>query len=198
MYSVQVAASKTDRKQIIGAAMELLAHGGLRSVSVRSVAAQLDLAPNALYHYFADVEDIKAAIAAEVAARLHVVLEKAVRGKTADRAIRAIAAAYMAFAREQHLLYEALLVPRPATGPNAIAPEMLWLFFVGQVRRITGEPRAPQAAVALWAMLHGMAALESVGAFNEQIPSTGFEFGLDAWMDASRAVQTRNKRRKET
>jgi AcrR family transcriptional regulator len=176
----------TDRKTIIAVAVELLAQNGLRGLSLRSVAGAVGLAPNAMYSYFADKEQLEAAVAAEVAARLHVILLKACAKKTAEASIRSLAKAYLRFAKEQHLLYEALVVTRPVSGEDAVVPERLWLFFVDQVRQLTGESKSREAAVALWAFLHGIAALQSAQAFNKEKPVSSFEFGLSAWIEAAK------------
>lgn len=181
--------AKTNRATVLHAAMHLLSQQGLHGISIRAVAAALNLAPNALYRYFADREALEAAVAAEVAARLHLVLSKACKSKAPEASIRALAAAYLLFARKQHLLYEALLVPRPSTGDAAIAPEQLWHFVVEQVSRVSGHRASQQAAVALWAMLHGMAALQSVNAFNREKPRNSLEFALSAWLDAAQAAK---------
>ena len=179
----------TDNKSIIAAAMDLLAQNGLRGMSIRSVAGSLGLAPNAMYSYFADREQLETAVAAEVAGRLHAVLLEACAEKTSEDSIRALAKAYLRFAKEQHLIYEALVVTRPASGEDSIAPELLWLFFVEQVDRIIGASKSQEAAVALWAFLHGIAALQSAEAFNEEKPMSSFEFGLSAWIEATKVAR---------
>ncbi len=179
----------TNKKTVVAAAMELLAQNGLRGVSIRSVAGALGLAPNAMYSYFVDREHLEAAVAAEVAGRLHAMLLKACADKTPEESIRSLAMSYLRFAKEQHLIYEALVVTRPASGDDALRPERLWLFFVDQVCRITGEAKSKEAAVALWAFLHGIAALQSAQAFNEEKPFSSFEFGLSAWIKAAKGAQ---------
>ena len=169
--------------------MTLLAQQGLHGISIRSIAGVLGLAPNALYRYFANREALEFALAAEVAARLHVVLAGACEGKSPEDSIRALASAYMQFAREHQLLYEALLVPRPASGNDAVAPEQLWRFVADEVRRVAGERKKHEAAVALWAMLHGMAALQSAGAFNPEKPRSSLQFAIAAWMEAALAAR---------
>jgi AcrR family transcriptional regulator len=158
-------------------------------MSIRSVARALGLAPNAMYSYFVDKEQLEAAVAAEVAARLLAMLLEACTEKASEASIRSLAEAYLHFAKEQHLLYEALVVPRPASGEDALVPERLWLFFVDQVCRITGEAKSQEAAVALWAFLHGIAALQSAQAFSEEKPVSSFEFGLSAWIEAAKGAR---------
>jgi AcrR family transcriptional regulator len=185
--------SKTDRPAIIAAAMEILAESGLRAMSWRSVAAALNLAPNALYRYFENREQLEVAVAAEVAQRLYAALLKKNSAKqSAPQAVRTFAITLLQFAKEQRLLYEALLVPRPASGEHAIAPQSLWLFALGLVSRVSGEKVAAEATVALWAFLHGIASLQSAAAFDEEKPfASTFEFGFQAWLMAASAAGSR-------
>jgi AcrR family transcriptional regulator len=178
--------AKTDSRKILEAAMILLAREGLRGMSLRAVAVSLKIAPNAIYRYFNDYAHLVAAVGAEVCRRLHAVLRKAAHGREPEAAVRAIAKAYLKFARENELLYEALLIPRPAAGDEAADPEQLWLFVVGQAARLAGEARAAEAAVSLWAFLHGMAALQSAQLLGAEKPVTSFDFGLNAWLSAAR------------
>ena len=63
--------AKTDRARILSAAMEQLARDGMEKLSLRSLAASLDLAPNALYRYFASRSQLEAAITAEITEHVH-------------------------------------------------------------------------------------------------------------------------------
>ena len=109
--------------------MQLLERGGLRGVSVRSIAGALGLAPNALYHYFDNRQALEEAAASEVAAMLHAALVQACRGKRKEKAIRAIVAAYLSFARDHRLLYEVLVIPRP------------WSKYIGELALVSWEQR---------------------------------------------------------
>lgn len=180
--------AKTDARRILDAAMVLLAREGLRGMSLRAIAVSLKIAPNAIYRYFDDYAHLEAAVGAEVCRRLHAALIKAVHGREPEAAVRAIAKIYLKFAHQNQLLYEALLIPRPASGEEAVAPEQLWLFVVGQTARLAGDARAPEAAVSLWAFLHGMAALQSAQLLGAEKPLSSFDFGLDAWLSAVRAT----------
>jgi hypothetical protein len=66
------------------------------------------------------------------------------------------------------------------------------LFFVDQVHQITGRSKTQEAAVALWAFLHGIAALQSADAFNKEKPASSFEFGLSAWIQAAKDARSRS------
>ena len=187
--------SKTDRETILAAAVECLTDGDIRSLSLRSIAASLKLAPNALYRYFPDRAALEAALADECARQLEFALRKAADESAAKKAIRRMATAYIQFARNNRHLYEVMMsFHKPAYDESS--RQSLWSFTVEQVRRLSGEARAREAAVALWALLHGAVTLEAAKVLGEEKPASGLEFGLEAWMAAaeapSRPIRPRN------
>ena len=68
--------SKTDRQTILSAALKQLAHVGIRDLSLRNLAASLDLAPNAIYRYFSDRSALEAALASEAARQMESALRR--------------------------------------------------------------------------------------------------------------------------
>src|ERR1700733_16208712 len=69
--------AKTDRARILTAAMEQLASRGMEKLSLRSLAASLDLAPNALYRYFPSRSALGGALTVEITGQVHARLRKA-------------------------------------------------------------------------------------------------------------------------
>jgi AcrR family transcriptional regulator len=181
--------SKTDRQTILSAAVKGLAHRGIRNLSLRNLAASLDLAPNAIYRYFSDRSALEDALANEAARQLELSLRKAADGCEPLTAIRKMSSAYIKFARDNRHLYEVMMSPH-APEHDATFLQNLWTFTVEQVQRIAGSDRAAQASVALWAFLHGAVALEAAQVLGERKPTSGLEFGLDAWL---MAVSTRRE-----
>jgi AcrR family transcriptional regulator len=179
--------AKTDRARILAAAMEQVASGGIERLSLRSLAASLDLAPNALYRYFPSRSQLEAAITAGIINQVHADLRKAAGRKSPEQALRAIVRAYVRFAREQRHFYDAFLKPCLHTPDGEAAHAALWDFVVEQVTRLCGPKKAPEAAVALWAFLHGFVEFKIAGLFDEGKPIKGFEWGVDAWFKAVRA-----------
>ena len=178
--------SKTDRQTILSAAVKDLSRGGIRDLFLRNIAASLDLAPTALYRYFSDRAALEAALADECARQLEAALRKAAQGCAAVKAIRKMAAAYSGFARDHRHLYEVMM---SFHTPDHVASsrQSLWNFTVEQVQRVTGETRARQASIALWALLHGAVTLEAGQGLGENKPASGFDFGLEAWLLAAEA-----------
>jgi len=151
---------------------------GTCNLSLRNVAATLGLAPNALYRYFSDRAALEAALADECACRLEMALRKAARGSDAGKTIRRMAGAYLHFARNNREVFMSFHTLDHFGSPR----QSLWSFTVEQVQRMTGETHAREAAVALWALLHGAATLEAGQVHGENKPASGFEFGLNAWL----------------
>src|SRR5580704_4425463 len=173
--------SKTDRQTILSAAVKELAHGGIRDLSLRNLAASLHLAPNAIYRYFSDRSALEAALANEAARQLELALRNAADGCEPVTTIREMSAAYIKFARDHRHLYE-VMMSLHAPEHDATFRQSLWTFTVEQVQRVAGADRAAQASVALWAFLHGAVALEAARVLGESKPASGLEFGLDAWL----------------
>src|SRR6202047_1475121 len=97
--------SKTDRQTILSAAVKELAHGGMRDLSLRNIAASLDLAPNAIYRYFSDRRALEAALANEDTGQLEMAMRKAADGRQPVTAIRKMPSAYLTSARGNPHLY---------------------------------------------------------------------------------------------
>jgi AcrR family transcriptional regulator len=164
--------------------MDQVVKNGIGKLAIRSVAAALDLTPNALYRYFPSLAALEAALADESRIRLLEALQKAAGKKSPEEAIRSIARAYVRFAQEQPQIFALTLMPS-ADGEGEPSHLQSWRFVLGQVVRIYGEKKAPEAAVALWAFLHGMTVLEAAGVFGERKPASSFEFGLQMWISAA-------------
>jgi len=175
--------SKTDRQTILSAAVKELVRGGIRDLSLRNIAASLDLAPNAIYRYFSDRRALEAALANEAARRLELALRKAADGREPVTAIREMSSAYIKFARDNRHLYE-VMMSLHAPRHDATSHQSLWAFTLEQVQRIAGPDRAARASVALWAFLHGAVALEAAQVLGELKPASGIEFGFEAWLMA--------------
>ncbi len=177
--------SKTDRQTILATAMEQVARDGINKLAIRSVAAALGLAPNALYRYFSNLAALQGALAEESRRGLLEVLQKAAGKRPPEQAIRSIAQAYVRFAREQPQVFSLTLMPSTTETEGDAAHERSWRFVLGHVARLYGEEKAPEAAVALWAFLHGITVLEAARVFGERKPVSSFEFGLRMWIKAA-------------
>ncbi len=180
--------AKTDRQAILAAAIEQVESQGIQSMSLRGLAGSLELAPNALYRYFTDRAALESAMHAEAARRLHQILQKAVGRKSPVEAIRSMAHAYRRFVREHRHLCEMMASSGAPCAEDVAAHDELWEFVVRQVALVASEKHAREAAVALWAYLQGIVALETAQVFTDRKPSRGIEFGLEAWLHAAQSA----------
>src|ERR1700760_1397024 len=152
--------AKTDRDSILAAALEQVESEGLENLAIRSVAAKLQLAPNALYRYFESLSALELAVAEEVRFQMLEVMQKVVGRKGPTESIRAISEAYLNFAHQRPRVFALYLKNSDSPTPQCARNTE---FFIEQVTRVYGEERAPMAAHALWAQLHGLAVLLGAG-----------------------------------
>jgi len=182
--------SKTSREAILDAAVQQVEREGLAKLSLRSLASSLELAPNALYRYFADRAHLEAAIANEGVSRLHVALARAASRGDAEQAIRRVAKAYVSFARNNPALYSVLMTPGKLPDEEPSAHGEMWVFTVGLMSSLTGARQAPEAALTLWAFLHGIVTLDQGGVFGPQKPRAAFPYGLEVFLAGLPRLQT--------
>ena len=176
--------AKTDRGTILAAALEQVERDGVENLAIRAVAAQLGLAPNALYRYFENLAALEAALAEEVRRQMLHTMEHTVEGKAPAEAVRAIGEAYLRFALDRPRAFALYL---KTYGAEDHTPQCVknTAFFLQHVNRVYGRKRADKAAHALWAFLHGSAVLLDAGLVPEEQAFTNLRFGLQIWIDAA-------------
>lgn len=101
------------RESLIKAAEARITRSGLAGLRARDVTADVGSALGGLYNAFADLDDLILHVNAGTLARLRRLAEARL-AETADprAALQALAAAYLAFARENHTLWSALFEHR--------------------------------------------------------------------------------------
>ena len=181
------ALAKTDREKILRAALKRLRRGGIASVSLRLLAADLGITGNALYHYFPDRAHLEAALSSHSARMLQQALTKGLVETEPEARLLGMAARYLAFARKEPHLYDVMCRANPAASvpEEAEAHTLLWQTVLAAVTALHGDANAPRAATSLWALLHGSVALERAGVLGDAKPRDSVDFGLQAWMGAA-------------
>jgi len=150
--------------------MEQLARDGMEKLSLRSLAASRILRRTALYRYFASRSQTGSCDHAEITEHVHEGLRKAAGRKAPEQRFARWVRAYIRFAHEQKHFYDVFLRPCAETPEGEAAHTALWNFVLEQVGRISGPKKAPEAAIALWALLHGFVGLASAGVFDRGKP----------------------------
>ncbi|MFN7277907.1 MAG: TetR/AcrR family transcriptional regulator [Betaproteobacteria bacterium] len=158
-------------------AAQLAANGGSGALSLRALARELGVSPAALYRHFAHTDALLDELAGRALAALEVALREALdREASADPAARlaALGRGYLAFARAHPDAFRIVFELRR----NALAdaqqaePYTLLLRAVGALAPPGAEDaRVQRAALAAWAFVHGLAALESQQAWRGAIAS---------------------------
>ena len=175
--------AKTDRSAILTAALEQVEREGVEKLAVRSIAAKLGLAPNALYRYFESLAALEAAVAEEARRQMLEAMEVAVEKEPAQ-AIRAICEAYLRFALNRPRVF-ALYLKTYGAEEHTPQCKQNTAFFLKYVSRVYGEEQADEASHALWAFLHGSAVLLDAGLISEDRAFANLQFGLKMWIDGA-------------
>lgn len=169
---------KTDRASILAAALEQVENEGIESLAIRTVAAKLNLAPNALYRYFENLSALEAEVAEEVRVQMLEALQKAVGDKNSSDTIIAISETYLEFAQRRPNAFALYLKNSGTPTPQC---ECNTQFLVAQVARVYGEEQATVAAHMLWAQIHGLAVLLGAGVVNRDEAYARLRSGLESW-----------------
>jgi AcrR family transcriptional regulator len=181
-------------EEILKTAVHLVEHGDADGLSLRAVAAALDVKAPSLYRYFPDKEALELAVAAEILNVMLVEFQTASASADPDTKFRRVADAYLRFARERFPLYAFVVQDRPERYGSR-AGKAVWNLLLEAASGVSGQPDDTSAAVATWAFLHGYATLEHSGAFGASGPKGGLERGVEAFLSnfRSRAKSVRNE-----
>jgi AcrR family transcriptional regulator len=183
--------AKTNPEAIRAVAIDVLEREGDEALTLRRLARELGLAPNALYRHYASREVLMAAVADEVARRLVAAVgaelaarEAAARpgGLDARGRVSILAEVYAAFGTTHPALYKALMGRRgdaEATLPRPLGYDVLWDLVTREVEALTGRDKAPIVAVALWGLLHGLWALQHADLLGGDRPSAPTAFAIE-------------------
>ncbi len=174
--------AKTNRDEILEAALTLLESDGLTTLSMRNLAAKLGVNASSLYHHFSGKEVLEKVLADEGARLLLERLKAATQNQSAQEALKTTAKTYLAFANERPALYDLMIAPRPPEKAEAGAGKDLWNFVLARVGEVTKREDDTAAAVAFWSFLHGFVSLGRSGLFGLSGAQGGLEAGLGAFL----------------
>ncbi len=187
MYIRRMSHATTPRQAILTSVIELAEHHGIHGMQDNELAEALELTPAALYKYFPDRSSLETAISEEVARRLYGSLRQVAETSDPKQAIRNMSVVFLEFVRDHRKLYELVLLRFIARADNA-AFRALRSFVITQVTLVTGIPQSRDAATALWAHLHGVAALQAAHSGDDELYSKALEFGLGGWFQAAESA----------
>ena len=140
----------TTRDRLVSAGVQIVDEHGFREVGVRAVAARVGVSHGAPRRYFATLDALLAAIAAEGIADLDAVLRPAI-----DAGIPAAAVAYWRFARDRPGMFELIFRHDVLAG----AGESLRTTTGAWFRALVAETGDAEQALACWSSVHGLCVL---------------------------------------
>ena len=160
------------RERLCDAAMETFAEEGYEAVTLRGLAEKLGCSHATPYRYFADKQEIFAAVCALGFDRFADALERAARGiDDPEERLRALGRAYFRFATTQPHAYRIMFELRESAGvshPRYKVKEIRsWQAILQAVELaiqadvLTGDPDV--VAHQMWAGLHGLVSLHLSG-----------------------------------
>jgi AcrR family transcriptional regulator len=151
------------RRALIATGMKVLAESGPAGLSLREVARRLGVSHSAPSRHFATREALLAAIA--VAGYENLSARTAQAGKqaaSADEAMVQRGLAYVGFALKHPALFRLMFsdhVDRKAHPDLAATAQGSLAALMPQVSAAYGEQALPEATLAAWSMVHGLAQL---------------------------------------
>lgn len=154
-----------DAEAVVAAAADLADADGLGQLTLARLAGSLGIRTPSLYAHVDGLSDLRARLGARGARDLAAQLQAAAAGRSGTEALRAVAAAYRAYAHAHPGTYAATQVARDgeenqAAGAAAVGVILAVLAGYG----VTGE-RAIHAVRAIRSALHGFVSLEREGGF---------------------------------
>lgn len=165
------------RTRIVRAARRLFLAHGVAGVSMRRIADEVDVSATAIYRHFQDKDALLDAITEEGFAVFREYLEVALRRRSPLARLRALGLQYLEFAMDHPHHYALIFVTnrgnvrqypddfvrRNDLTFHVLSAEVAAAMDAGELRR--ADPL--EAALAAWAQMHGLVALQRAGRFGE-------------------------------
>ncbi len=156
-----------DLMTILHAATEIADSEGLEEVTLAALAKKLGVRSPSLYNHIDGLPGLRMKLTLYGLEQLNEVLTQAAIGRSGNDAIRAIAIAYISFARAHPGLYTATLsAPAPEEEELQIAAEKIVRLTTRVMQHYGLEKEKALHAVRVFrSMLHGFASLEQSNGF---------------------------------
>ncbi len=180
--------SQIDPTRIGAAGLEIVEAKGWEAWSLRDVAKELGVTPNAIYGHVDGRAGLLTEIGAEAARLLAAELEPHDLPPEPFEAVIEVAQRYVRFATARPHAYQAFTAAKPEISDPAVQP---WIELWVAVRSVVAlaVPASPDAAAfALWALIHGRTSL-AAGPARMTDASTGLSDSVRALLAGFAAAQ---------
>jgi AcrR family transcriptional regulator len=183
------------REQILTAARDLVLEQGPKGLSMRRVAARVGISATAIYRHYRDKSALLGAVVAQGFQVFASYLFRAREGQTPLERLVLAGQHYLRFALEQPEYYQLIFMSwfdetQPDLGAHTAHPERpepTYQFLLDRVdecirqRVFRGEVRAEDAAIGIWAQVHGLAALYLAG-------GARYQYTVEEYLEKCRLV----------
>ncbi|GAA4936750.1 TetR family transcriptional regulator [Actinomycetospora succinea] len=178
---------------ILATARELAEAEGWDAVTTRRLAGRIEYSQPVLYSHFGGKDEIVSAVALEGAAELTEAVHRAVHAAVPDAsgtaAVRALATAYLDWARENPAVYDAIFsmstglrfADEATPAPLRAAFEALDEVFA----RVAGSADSGTLTEVAWATLHGLVTLTRAGRLPAEYAPARLEVLVDRLVGAA-------------
>lgn len=161
------------REAALSEARRELASRGANAISLRAIAAQLGVAPNALYRHFNDKRDLLASLAEEGFRELTERF-RAIKENTNVRRFQEMATVYVNFALKKptmlRLMFGHVMADLPKNSALEQAAENAFMELLDGAAAAAGLPptskKSLKLAIAAWSLVHGYSTLRTTGALD--------------------------------
>jgi AcrR family transcriptional regulator len=155
---------RLDAAAVLSAAEQLLDEHGLDDLTMTLLAGQLGTNVSSLYNHVSNLEDLRSELQLRAIRQLADTVRSTAMGRSGDDGLRAIADAFLGFARRWPHRYDLMTRP-PLDRDRYFAAAAGAIEAVGTMLHGPGRATADLASeMAMFSALHGYAALE-VGGF---------------------------------
>jgi AcrR family transcriptional regulator len=160
------------RESILKAAHQLMLEKGIEKLSLREIARTVGFSPSSLYEYFDGKDKIISALKLKSSVMLYQSMKKASKGLDPLFALASMSAAYVRFSKTNSedfvLLFNRSTSTRrtlnepeiPSSGYALVLETVISGIDEGQINK-TKDRSAEDMAYGLWALVHGMAILQT-------------------------------------
>jgi AcrR family transcriptional regulator len=170
---------KITREAVLACAMDFVETHGVAGLSMRVLAAELGVTPNAIYRYVASKAELESAMADEVGRMLLQTLHDATHGKPPPLAIHDAALAYTRFALQHPQWYAVKMQHCQINGSEPPSHAEIWRFVMALAAALPSRWDARDLALSLWAFLHGMVELARADLLEGRDPEAALSAGLE-------------------
>jgi AcrR family transcriptional regulator len=185
------APARTSTDAIIVAARRILEAGGLRAVTMRSVADAVGVKGPSLYKRVPDRAALLRAISESVTDDLSLAMSQATASDDPRADLRAAAIAYRAFVLRNPNGYRLLFTDMGDANPDASTMAALGRPVVEAMTRLSGRSDELEGARTFVAWAHGFVSMELSGAFRLGGDlDAAYAYGIEAILDGVSASAT--------